>query len=129
MAATGLIMGIAQAESEGDLGHIRLLFREYAASLGFSLCFQGFEKELAELPGDYAPAAGRLLLARVGADASGCVGLRKISDGVCETRRLCVCPERAAICSTKSGDWTLVSGATAGGDITLALPSHVIFCF
>ena len=83
---------IAQAESEEDLRQIRLLFREYAASLNFSLHFQGFEKELAELPGDYAPPDGRLLLARQGAEAVGCVALRKISDGACEMKRLYVSP-------------------------------------
>jgi len=83
---------IIQAQSEEELAHIRQLFREYAASLDFSLCFQGFEKELAELPGDYALPDGRLLLAREGTEAVGCVALRKISDGVCEMKRLYVHP-------------------------------------
>jgi len=93
MASPGPGIEIVQAQSEEALAEIRLLFREYAASLDFSLCFQGFEKELAELPGDYAPPEGRLLLARAGAEAVGCVALRKISDGACEMKRLYVRPE------------------------------------
>ena len=52
-----------QAESPQQIAQARELFLEYAKSLGFSLCFQNFVKELAGLPGDYAPPDGRLLLA------------------------------------------------------------------
>jgi len=55
-----------------DLDVVRGLFNEYAAGLGVDLCFQGFERELAELPGDYAPPHGRLLLAWDADDAAGC---------------------------------------------------------
>ena len=75
-----------------DLGCVRALFAEYQASLGISLDFQGFARELAELPGAYAPPRGALLVARVGDEAAGCVGLRPLSEGDAEVKRLYVRP-------------------------------------
>lgn len=85
-------VGISWARSLGQLAEVRALFLEYAQSLGFSLCFQGFDKEVAELPGMYAPPEGRLLLATVDNQAAGCAGLHKLESGVCEMKRLYVRP-------------------------------------
>ena len=65
---------LKQAESPAQIAQARELFLEYADSLGFSLCFQSFDQELAGLPGDYAPPDGRLLLAEYRGQLAGCVG-------------------------------------------------------
>lgn len=83
---------ISLAEFPRDLPAARKLLLEYAGSLGFDLCFQDFDAELAELPGKFAPPAGRLLLARPNRATVGCVALRPIDDAVCEVKRLYVRP-------------------------------------
>jgi GNAT superfamily N-acetyltransferase len=84
---------IIQAQSPEDIGRARELFEEYAAWLEINLCFQNFDKELAGLPGDYAPPSGRLLLAFVDDQMSGCVALRDIGKGTCEMKRLYLRPK------------------------------------
>ncbi|MBZ5678575.1 MAG: GNAT family N-acetyltransferase [Acidobacteriia bacterium] len=82
-----------QAESPVQIAQARELFLEYAQSLGFSLCFQNFDKELAGLPGDYAPPDGRLLLAEFEGQLAGCVALHKLEADICEMKRLYLRPE------------------------------------
>lgn len=81
------------AQSHAQIAAIRELFLEYAQSLGFSLCFQNFDQELASLPGDYAPPDGRLVLAIQREAAAGCVALHKIDADRCEMKRLYVRPQ------------------------------------
>jgi ribosomal protein S18 acetylase RimI-like enzyme len=81
---------IVAAHPAEFIPHVRELFVEYGQSLGFDLCFQGFQEELAALPGAYAPPRGRLYLAKLGDDFVGCVGLRPIDAQVGEMKRLYV---------------------------------------
>jgi len=83
---------LALANSQEQVKLIHEQFLEYAKSLNFDLCFQGFDKELAGLPGEYAPPDGCLILAYCNEKVAGCVGLRKVADGVCEMKRLWVRP-------------------------------------
>ena len=86
------MLRITQATSHGDLDQARELFKEYETSLGISLCFQNFADELANLPGDYAPPRGRLLLAWEFDQLVGCVALRPVGPTTCEMKRLFLRP-------------------------------------
>jgi putative acetyltransferase len=87
------VLTFAQAESSLQIALVRELFLEYAESLGFSLCFQNFDKELAGLPGEYAPPEGRLLLVECEGQLAGCVALHALKPGVCEMKRLYLRPQ------------------------------------
>jgi putative acetyltransferase len=86
-------LSFAQVQSPTQIAQARELFLEYAQSLGFSLCFQNFDKELAGLPGDYAPPEGRLLLAEYENQLAACVALHKLEPGICEMKRLYLRPQ------------------------------------
>jgi ribosomal protein S18 acetylase RimI-like enzyme len=82
-----------EAETGDPLNDVRRLFEEYRSSLPFDLHFQNFDEELANLPGEYASPTGGLLLTTYQNQAAGCVAMRRLSDGVCEMKRLYVRPQ------------------------------------
>jgi ribosomal protein S18 acetylase RimI-like enzyme len=89
---------ILPAVSEGTLSQARNLFREYSSTPGVAPCLEDFERELASLPGPYAPPSGRLLLAiqespENPGEAMGCAALRRMEEDACEMKRLYVRPE------------------------------------
>jgi putative acetyltransferase len=88
---------VEEVEGEVGLDFARHLFRSYAAewsaTIAETLCFQGLEAELADLPGRYAPPSGCLLLEMEGDNPAGCVAMRDLSGGACEMKRLYVAPE------------------------------------
>src|SRR5688572_919068 len=76
------MLTIKQVETPEEVESTRQLFEEYVGSLGVSLCFQNYDKEVAELPGEYVPPSGRLYLASDDNQVVGCIALRKLEDEV-----------------------------------------------
>ena len=94
-----LVMGAVTLLSEfntSQLDALRALFREYAGSLSVDLCFQNFEEELTQLPGDYASPRGALFAVYVGNELAGCCAMRPLDavdyPNACEMKRLYVRP-------------------------------------
>jgi len=87
------MLAIFQVETPSQITQARELFLEYAQSLGFSLCFQNFDKELAQLPGDYAPPDGRLFLAEHDGKLAGCGAFHRLDVTSCEMKRLYIRPD------------------------------------
>jgi putative acetyltransferase len=90
--AAGASFELVEAASPQSLATCRELFAEYQRALGVSLCFQGFDAEMAGLPGDYAPPRGRLYLAMAAGKPAGCVALRPLFHRDAEVKRLYVRP-------------------------------------
>lgn len=67
---------LSLANDSTDLELVRNIFQEYARTLSVDLCFQDFETELRQLPGEYAEPRGALVLARVDGEVAGCCALR-----------------------------------------------------
>lgn len=91
--ASRAVASIRPATSPSDWEAARALFREYEREIDAACCFDGFERELAEIDRRYALPEGRLLLAREGNEPVGCAALRRLDDGVAEGRRLYLRPD------------------------------------
>jgi len=83
---------VSPAGTPEQIEQVRLLFREYAEATGAGECFQGFAREVANLPGPYGLPTGQLMLAELDGCSAGCVALRKLDDGISEMKRLYVRP-------------------------------------
>lgn len=101
--------------SEPHLSQAKSLFLEYAASLSFNLCFQGFEEEVSGLPGLYCPPGGCLLLALRDGSPCGCGAFRPLGDGICEMKRLYVRPNSRGLRVGRMLAEALIAEATARG--------------
>ena len=112
---------VGKISSGEDLEEIKDLFREYSVSLGVSLCFQGFEEEMAKLPAKYAEPEGSILLAKVDGKPAGCVALWKLEEGVCEMKRLYVRPQFQGIGLGKQMAVAIIEEAQLKGYKTMKL--------
>ena len=112
---------IEQASAPAEIEQARELFLEYAAWLKVDLCFQGFDKELTSLPGQYAPPGGRLLLAYADDALAGCIALRPFAPGVGEVKRLYVRPAFRGRGIAKQLTAQLLAAARAIGYASLRL--------
>ncbi|HMS25762.1 MAG TPA: GNAT family N-acetyltransferase [Burkholderiaceae bacterium] len=91
------VIEILSPRHEADLVQTKEIFLAYAKAINIDLCFQDFDAELANLPGDYSPPRGALLLAWVDQTLAGCCALRPIDSSdyanAAEMKRLFVRPE------------------------------------
>jgi len=114
------------ASSPAELDHARDLFRAFVRwhrqrhnadqdVIDRYFGITGFERELAGLPGPYAPPAGRLLLAGSGGIAVGCAALRRIDDRSCEMKRMFVRPAAQGRGAGRALGTELIRAARAEG--------------
>lgn len=90
MVENAPVIEVVSVHSGKEVERIRRLFREYSELVSAALCFQGFEEELAGLPGKYVPPDGLLLLARDAGGDAGCVAMKRLDARSAEMKRLFV---------------------------------------
>jgi ribosomal protein S18 acetylase RimI-like enzyme len=115
------MLEIRPATSADEIEIARTLFHEYADGLGVDLSFQNFDEEVSTLPGRYSPPDGRLLLAWDGAEAAGCVALRRFAERVGEMKRLYVRPVWRGTGVGRELAEAVIAEARAVGYVTLRL--------
>jgi putative acetyltransferase len=110
-----------QEGNTAGIEHAREMFEEYQTELGIDLCFQGFQEELAKLPGKYGPPGGALLLVYHEEVSIACGALRDLGDGFAELKRLYVRPAYRGVGLGRQITQTLLDRARAFGYVVLRL--------
>lgn len=127
---------ILDAHTADRIEPFRMLCREYAASLPFSLCFQGFEDELAQLPGKYLPPGGCMLMAMVEGQPAGCIAMRPLAESgylpgdarpACEMKRMFVRPGFRGLGLGRAMGVALLTRAAAAGYKLMKLDTETTF--
>lgn len=85
---------LVKGDDEPGIEAARVLFEHYQKELGLDLSFQGFQEELATLPGKYSYPEGRLYVVYDQGEAIGCAALRPLEEGVAEIKRMYLRPDR-----------------------------------
>jgi ribosomal protein S18 acetylase RimI-like enzyme len=112
---------VRHAQFPADIETVRELFVEYSKQLGFDLCFQGFEDELAGLPGKYASPDGDIILAYQRERPVGCVAMRPIDKSTCEMKRLYVRRKQRGLGLGRTLSVEIIKSALSAGYSTMRL--------
>jgi putative acetyltransferase len=118
-AMGGPAINIVVPDLPQEIAAVREIFREYALALGIDLCFQGFDVEVAQLPGDYSAPRGALFTALVDGQLAGCCALRPLDSvdypNACEMKRLYVRPTYRSLGLGRQLAEVTLDAARAGG--------------
>ncbi|MEZ2130826.1 MULTISPECIES: GNAT family N-acetyltransferase [unclassified Sinorhizobium] len=88
------MLRIIPARTQSEVDIIRVPMQSYVNDINVDLSFQNVDAEMAQLPGEYQPPSGELLLALVNDQPIGCVALHQIGlASHAEVKRLFVRPE------------------------------------
>lgn len=112
---------IVQPSSPDDIAVVRALFEEYARAVDAPACFGGFEREIDQLPGEYAPPGGGLFLALHGTETAGCAALRRIDVQTGEMKRLYVRPKFRGSGAGRALALAVISAARTSGCVRIVL--------
>jgi putative acetyltransferase len=129
-------MDVRPAETEDEIEHVRRLFRSFLAwhrerhidDLDLiDAYFDGpaYEREIAGLPGPYAPPEGALLLCWNAEIALGCGAFRRIDAQRCEMKRMFVAPTARGAGAGRALATALIERAKAAGYREMHLDTSV----
>lgn len=106
---------IRRAIFPDDSASVLSIWREFIATSPVNLDYQGNDAEFVDLPGKYAPPFACVLLAERDGEVLGCVAFRKVSDEICEMKRMYVRPHaRGSHLGRKLVEQLIAEARTAG---------------